>query len=98
MAAEIFPQYLSAPYQVLWWETDEVAIMVFSYTVSSTFGKFFELSFFALVTWAILLVPYFVYNYYKSKYPSGFFKHMLYFLGLKRVPHYPSYFIHDFSE
>ncbi len=98
MSSEAFPRYLSSPYQILFWESDEVAIMAAGYAISSTFGKFFELSIYALITWMLLIGPYVVYKYYKKQYPSGFFKHLLYFMGFKNVPYCPEYFIDQFME
>ena len=33
-----FPQYLSRPFQVLWFEVDELAIFLFTLTVALIYG------------------------------------------------------------
>lgn len=87
--AERFPQYLSAPVQVLWFEADELAIIVFFFLLASIFHGVF---------WALLFAGPFGYSRLKSKYPSSFLKHTLYFSGLKQLKPYPDAFTNTFTE
>ena len=84
-----FPQYLSSPVQVLWFEADELAIILLSFMVASIFKGYF---------WFTVLIAPFLYTRYKLRYPRGFLKHMLYFSGIKELQHYPSAFHKEFLE
>lgn len=84
-----FPQYLSSPYQVLWFESDELLMILMFFVFSMVFsGWFFPL---------IIIVPW-IYRKIKTKYPRGFLKHCLYFLGLISIKGYPNYFQEEFFE
>ncbi len=87
--AERFPQYLSAPVQVLWFESDELAMIIFFFLTASIFHG---------VLWILFLLGPMLYSRLKAKYPSGFLKHMLYFSGIKKLKHYPEAFANAFSE
>jgi len=54
-----FPQYLSKPFQVLWFEVDELIIFLFTLTLALIYGK---------VMWiAFLAIQYFYYTNQKKK-------------------------------
>jgi type IV conjugative transfer system protein TraL len=84
-----FPQYLSSPFQVLWFESDELGIICVFFTVAMIFGSF---------TWLLLIAGPWYYTHLKKKYPRGFLRHFLYFLGLTRLDKYPGYFEDVFYE
>lgn len=84
-----FPRYLSAPFQVLWFETDELAIILMCFVLAMLFGSLFWIGLFA--------GPYY-YGKLKKSYPRGFLKHTLYFIGLSSLKGYPTYFEKEFSE
>jgi len=84
-----FPQYLSAPFQVLWFESDEVGIILLFFMISSVFGAW---------TWILLILGPCLYSKAKKKYPKGFLRHMLYFTGLKELKHCPNFFDNFFVE
>ncbi|EKD40831.1 MAG: hypothetical protein ACD_74C00155G0007 [uncultured bacterium] len=84
-----FPQYLSAPFQILWYETDELGVLMFSLVLAFMYGNFFWLG--------VLLAPYFYSKTKKSK-PRGFLRHILYFVGLVQFKGYPAYFDKEFRE
>jgi type IV conjugative transfer system protein TraL len=86
---ERFPQYLSAPVQVLWFETDELAIIVLFFLLASIFHG---------ILWVLCIVGPFCYSQMKAKYPSSFLQHMLYFSGIKTIKHYPNSFANTFNE
>jgi len=86
-----FPQYLSKPYQVLWFEPDD---MVIAYVAAVVFGT--QLG--ALAAW--ILTPLSVWGYLRAKkdYPRGFIKHLGYFLGIVSFKGYPGFFQNKFRE
>lgn len=86
---ERFPQYLSSPVQVLWWEADELAIVFLSLTLAMVFGG---------VTWAVLVFGPLLYSRAKRKHQRGFLKHLLWYLGIKDLRPYPGPFQNSFWE
>jgi type IV conjugative transfer system protein TraL len=85
-----FPQYMSSPTQVLWWELDQVAIAALSFTAAILEG--------GIVMWiGFFLVNYF-YGRTKKNKPRGFMKHAVYMFGFSRVENYPEYFQQEFYE
>ena len=85
-----FPQYLSKPYQVLWFEPDDI-IMV--YTSAVLFGFLI-----GGAGWLMVPVVPFYYGRIKKRYPRGFVKHIGYFLGIITFKGYPGYFQQKFRE
>ena len=86
---ERFPQYLHMPYRILWFETDEVALLAGGYLV----GNF--ITFKLLLALPVLFV---LYRRQKRKRPRGFFKHLGYYLGFINFKHYPQAYIPRFGE
>jgi len=84
-----FPQYLSSPIQVLWFEADELGIILVFFTIAFLFGNIFYLLMF--------LGPY-LYSKFKKKYPTGFLQHCAYFTGLAKFEFYPDSFTRTFIE
>lgn len=84
-----FPQYLSSPYQVLWFEADDLAIVFICFLLAMIFGYIFWI--------ALFLVPY-LYMKAKKKYPRGFLKHVLCFAGVVSFKGYPGFFEKNFNE
>ncbi|MDQ5988248.1 MAG: hypothetical protein CSYNP_04006 [Syntrophus sp. SKADARSKE-3] len=84
-----FPQYLSAPFQVLWFEPDELSLMCLFFVFALLFGNIF---------WLLMFVAPWYYGRVKRKYPRGFFRHSLYFIGITEMKGYPSYFEEEFVE
>lgn len=84
-----FPQYLHRPYRLLWFEMDEILIMVFGYMLSMMF-----------TIKLLLVLPLMVYLFRieKRKRPRGFFRHLWYRVGIMEFKGYPSYFQRDFRE
>jgi hypothetical protein len=50
------------------------------------------------VTWILLIVVPWTYSRMKNKYPRGFLRHGLYFIGLVELKGYPSPFEEEFTE
>lgn len=90
MSQQRFPRYLSSPFQVLWFETDELGIIFFFLLLALVFGGWWS--------WVLLFAGPYVYTKVKKKYPRGFLRHTMYFLGLVNLPGYPSAFAKTFRE
>ncbi len=88
-AAGEFPRYLHQPYRFLWFEKDEVYIMVGVYILSLAFSLKL-----------LLLIPAAVYLYRreKRKWPRGFLRHAGYRLGVFSFPGYPGGLAEKFFE
>lgn len=85
-----FPQYLSSQLHILWWEIDEVAIILMLFVSAMMFGG-------APLWIALFTVPW-LYCKAKKNSPKGYFKHLLYYAGLTKLDGYPSYFMKRFRE
>jgi len=84
-----FPQYLSAPFQILWYESDELALFMFFLMLALIYGNIF---------WFFLLAGPYLYSRIKRQKPRGFLCHLLYMAGLVRMKNYPAYFQKEFFE
>jgi hypothetical protein len=89
MIARKFPQYLSKPFQVLWFEVDELVLFLFFLTLSLLYGK---------LMWIVFLISQYSYTKTKRSQARGFLKHVLYVFGLVKMNHYPDYFQQEFHE
>jgi type IV conjugative transfer system protein TraL len=83
------PQYLSNPIQMLWWEKDEVLLILSLFSGALLFGGFM---------WLALFVIPFSYSRFKKNYPKGFLQHLLYFIGIMKFDGYPTAFEKHFIE
>jgi type IV conjugative transfer system protein TraL len=84
-----FPQYLSAPFQILWYESDELALFMFSLMLALMYGSVF---------WVLLFAGPYIYSRIKRQKPRGFLCHLLYMAGIIRMINYPAYFEKEFIE
>ena len=85
-----FPQYMSSPTQVLWWELDQVALAALSFTAALLQG--------GIVMWIGFILANFFYGKSKKNKPRGFMKHIIYMFGLSKLINYPEYFEQEFFE
>lgn len=85
-----FPQYMSAPTQVLWWEVDQLVIAALSFTAALLQG--------GMLTWVIFVISQILYARVKKNRPRGFLQHVTYMFGLSRLNNYPEYFQQEFHE
>ena len=90
MEGERFPQYLNSPFTILWWEADEINVMMLCLGLAYVFGGW--------PLWISVLVLPWMYRRQKKAYPRGFLKHVLYFVGLSHLKNYPGYFESSFYE
>ena len=84
-----FPQYLSRPFQVLWFEVDELAIFLFTLTVALIYGG---------LAWLVFVGVQYGYIRTKRSKPRGFLKHLLYACALLQMKNYHGYFEQEFHE
>ena len=84
-----FPQYLSAPFQVLWFEADELGIVMIFFVLAMIFGGLF---------WVLQVIGPWYYSSIKKRSPRGFLRHILYFVGVLELKGYPTYFEKEFCE
>lgn len=84
-----FPQYLSQPFSVLWFELDDLLMMLMSIVVAQALGGWFWLMV-PIAPWALTRI--------KRGAPRGFTKHVIYYLGLSKAEHYPTFFEKEFLE
>lgn len=88
-SSQPFPQYLSAPIQVLWFEGDDLAFIMCFLMLAILFDGIF---------WLLLFIGPITYSKVKKNQPRGFFRHFLYCAGLLKLKRYPSYFEKEFIE
>jgi type IV conjugative transfer system protein TraL len=89
MKPQRFPRYLTAPIQVLWMEADDLAVIAFGYMMGILIGF---VGFSAMVIFPV------IYARLKKRYPRGFMKHALYFIGFLELRGYPTFFEKEFTE
>jgi len=83
------PQYLYRPYQVLFFETDELVVLVVMLFFGIVFGGIF---------WLLIIPTVFLLIHLKKKYPRGYIKHVFYRLGLLTFKNAPTSFERKFNE
>lgn len=83
------PQYLHRPYQVLFFETDELVVLVIMLFLGLCFGGIF---------WLLMIPVVFLMVHLKKKHPRGYIKHILYQIGLLTFKNAPTSFENRFNE
>lgn len=85
-----FPQYLSSPIQVLWFELDEVGLFFSCVSFALIFGG---------IIWFMLVIAIPVgYRKLKNNYPRGFQNNIEYLIGFKELTYYPGAFQNKYEE
>lgn len=84
-----FPAYISQPFSVLWFELDDLLMMLMSIIVAQALGGWF---------WLMVPISPYACTKLKTGAPRGFAKHVLYYLGIVKLPHYPTFFEKEFLE
>ncbi|MFA6396629.1 MAG: type IV conjugative transfer system protein TraL [Sulfurimonas sp.] len=88
MEERYIPKYLNAQIQLLWWELDEMIVMI----------TFVSLGIISGHTYIGALVGFVIMNAYSkitSKKQPGFFKHVLYSYGLWGKTNIPDYWVKE---
>lgn len=83
------PQYLHRPYQVLFFEVEELVVFIMILFFALVFGGIF---------WLVFLPAPFILSRLKKKYPRGYLKHYLYRLSLLQFKGAPTSFENEFYE
>jgi len=84
-----FPQYLGAPLQVLWLESDDLFFFFMFLILAMIFGGVF---------WGLMFFVPWLYGRLKKRYSRGFLVHMMYFAGFAKLKGYPLFFERSFYE
>lgn len=84
---ESVPQYLHKPLRILWFDSDDLMIMMVAYIIAMSLGGYLWLG--------VIAVPV-AYIFYKNNKPRGFLRHVFYQLGIYRLQGYPSPYIKRF--
>lgn len=84
-----FPQHLSRPMQFLFWESDELSVLVLFAGLAMLWGGIF---------WFFPFLGSYGFTKLKREYPKDFLKHVFYFMGLTSLKGYPEYWEREFSE
>lgn len=82
---------------MLWWEGDQIGVFITGLTISILMGKGVT-GWGKLFFWLMPIIPVYIYSKYKVKYPRGFFRHCLYFVGFMKITGYPEFFDKKFIE
>lgn len=80
MEQQRVPQYLHLPIQVLWFDANEIALIVMFYLAAMMFGGVFWI---ALFFGPAVLIP------IKRRQARGFFSHLMLAFGFKKLKGYP---------
>lgn len=83
------PQYLHRPYQVLFFETEELVMLILGFFLALSFGKVF---------WILFIILPFLMAKAKRTMPRGYLKHILYLTGLVSFKGAPFSFETKFRE
>lgn len=78
----LVPQYLHRPFQLLFWESDELALIIIMFTLAYLGSSWF--------LWVLFVAVNYTYSRFKKSYPRGFLRHMLYSFGFIRLKAYPN--------
>ena len=82
-------RYLYKPYRVLWFETEELALMAIGLLTSISITVFMIFPFLFLV---------YLVRKCKKKYPRGYLKHLAFHLGYYRFKGAPASYEREFQE
>jgi len=84
------PRYLHLPIQILWFDMEDIAIVLLCYVLWMVMDKFWLLP-------MVVLVPY-LFHHLKARKPRGFVRHVLYEFGFQKLDGYPPPQVIDFEE
>ncbi len=84
-----FPQYLSAPMQFMWFDSDTFFLICLFLVIAMIFGGWW---FFVAILGPM------GYANLKKRTSASFLIHLMYFTGFKKFSHYPLFFETNFQE
>jgi len=77
---ERMPKYLHKPLQILWFDVNEIVMIVIFYMFAMMFGG---LAWFLVILGPLILIP------FKRKQPRGYIQHVICYLGYSKMIGYP---------
>jgi type IV conjugative transfer system protein TraL len=86
MEPHYIPKYLNAQPQFLWWDADEVMILLAGLIIGTTFDQ-------RIIFIGIALIIQKIYAKSKDHKQVGFGSHWLYAMGLKKFSKVPPYYV-----
>lgn len=84
------PRYLHLPMQVLWFDMEDIAVIIVSYVVWLLLDSFMLFPMVVLVPW--------LFKSAKADKPRGYLRHLLYAYGFQKLEGYPSPHTREFDE
>lgn len=84
------PRYLHKPIQILWFDVEDIALIVVMYVLWLVIDRWWILP-------AVVLVPYW-FRELKLRKPRGYLRHLLYQFGFERLRGYPPPASREFRE
>ena len=84
------PRYLHLPVQILWFDIEEIGLIIVCYTLAMIIDSWYAAPFVVLVPWIFKTV--------KAEKPRGFLRHALLAYGFQSLRGYPSPQIRAFHE
>ena len=83
------PQYLHLPIQFLWFDSEELMIIVVMYIFATVFGGY---------SWFLMIIVPYLYMQYKRNKPRGYLRHLIFLGGIYTLKNYPGPHGKRFSE
>ena len=84
------PRYLHLPVQILWFDMEDIAIIIVSYTLWLLLDSW-------MLIWMVVLVPW-LFRSMKADKPRGYLRHILYAYGFQKLKRYPPPQTLEFNE
>ena len=84
------PRYLHLPVQILWFDKEDVAVIMVSYVFWMILSSWYVLPIVVLLPW--------YFKHLKATKPRGFLRHVLYQYGFASLKGYPSPMTERFEE
>jgi len=84
------PRYLHLPVQILWFDLEDIAVLIVMYVIWMLMDKF------ALLP--IFIVAFYLFHKLKVSKPRGFLRHILYEFGFMKLDGYPTLQVVRFDE
>lgn len=84
------PRYLHLPMQILWFDLEDIGVILASYALWLVLDSWWLLPFVVLVPWLFKTV--------KADKPRGFLRHLLFAYGMQKLEGYPGPQVVRFDE
>lgn len=84
------PRYLHLPVQILWFDLEDIGVIMASYAIWLVLDSWAALPLVVLVPWLFKSI--------KADRPRGFLRHLGYTYGIHKLRHYPAPDVEIFCE